>query len=73
MPMATIYCEFCGAEVPGVRSPERLVHWTHNIAKNVVRCRRHRRTSKLSETCRTFHPLTGESRDGSFWHYKIER
>ncbi len=61
--MATIYCEFCGQPAnTKVRTPERLVSWIHNRAKDVVRCHRHRRASKLHKSCRTFNPLTGERR-----------
>ena len=57
-----VYCEFCGAAITGIDTPDRLVRWTHNSARDVVRCDRHRRTSKLDRRCRTFNALTGAAR-----------
>jgi hypothetical protein len=57
----TVYCEFCGkAANTKVRTPRKLVHWVHGQGKDVIRCRTHKRTSKLSPLCRTHDPLTGE-------------
>ncbi len=59
--MATVYCEFCGEPANDkVRTPERLIAWMHNVAKDVFRCWNHRHTSKMSNQCRTHSPLTGE-------------
>ena len=57
-----IYCEFCGRPVPGIKTPERFIKWTHNVCKDVVRCEDHRRASKLDRTCRSHNPMTGEHR-----------
>ena len=61
--MAKVYCEFCGAEAGSkVCDPAALVNWTHRVARNVVRCDKHRRTSKPSPISRSHDPLTGEQR-----------
>jgi hypothetical protein len=60
--MASVYCEFCGKEIKGIRKPEGLIGWTHNIARDVVRCDKHRRTSKLSPICRSHDAMTGEEK-----------
>lgn len=58
--METIYCQFCGeAANRKVRNARRLVGWI-KANRDVVRCQKHRRTSKESPTNRTHDPLTGE-------------
>jgi len=68
-----LFCEFCGEKVTGIHNPHRLLFATHNIYRDVTRCWIHRKTSKMSPACRTFHPLTGEARDGSFWKFKGDK
>lgn len=59
--MATVYCEFCGEIAnDAARTPDRLVAYVHNVGKDVIRCWKHRRTSKMHHTSRTHSPLTGE-------------
>ena len=66
--MASIYCEFCGAEIKDIRSPEKLLTWLRRGRRaDVVRCERHGRTSKLSDLCRTHDPLTGELTQAGEW------
>jgi hypothetical protein len=60
--MATVYyCEFCGAPAGKADDAQKLVNWVHNVAKNVMRCDAHRRTSKMVKSCRTHDPLTGKA------------
>jgi hypothetical protein len=66
----SMYCEFCGAEIKGVRTPDKLVRWIHNIGRDVVRCDKHRRTSKTVKACRTFNPFTGEKSDKPLYRIK---
>jgi hypothetical protein len=62
--MATIYCEFCGQPANDkARDPERLVNWVHKEGKDVIRCWKHRGTSKLATSCRSHDPLTGQRRE----------
>jgi len=63
MTSTSIYCEFCGTEVKGARNSATLIRWIHNVGRDVVRCDKHRRTSKMVESCRTFSPFTGEKSD----------
>ena len=60
--MGMVYCEFCGVVANDkVRDPRSLVEYLHARGRSdVVRCWKHRRTSKLSPACRTHDALTGE-------------
>jgi len=59
--MATIYCEFCGAPArDNVPDPIKFIAWMHQGArKDVIRCAKHERSSKSSESCRSHDPTTG--------------
>lgn len=59
MPMPTVFCEFCGNAV-FVQNPRRYILWVHEVAKNVVRCGRHKRSSLDHYKCRTHRPDNGE-------------
>lgn len=74
--MATIFCEFCGdVASTKVHAAGRLIAWTHNVARDVVRCFKHRRASKLHKSCRSHDPMTGRHRGknaGRLWPQKGE-
>ena len=58
--MANVHCEFCGAQTGDrvTTTPEKFVAWVHKC-KDVVRCAKHEKSSKTSESCRSHDPITG--------------
>lgn len=64
--MAIVYCEICGEEIPGIRSPERLIRWRHREIRMPISCFRHRRATLYRDSHRLIYdPLTGQRKENS--------
>lgn len=60
MPRPVVFCEYCGATAKFVDNPQRYIKWVHEVAKDVVRCQKHRRSSLDHYKCRTHKAESGD-------------